>query len=124
MHLDIATCTANKPPLSPLSPYQFEVMRITTASAITAFLAARPFKSRNTKVEVSPNVTTLYLFGNAIAYLYNDPARTLSITNAGWQTNTTKERLNGIPGVSINQRQGVWYLNGSPWDGKLIDIPA
>lgn len=87
-----------------------------------AFMEARPFKKDNMTIEVLPNVTIMSLFGNRIAYRYNDPERTLSITNAGWFSNTTKERLNGIPGVSINQKKGEWYLNGNQWDGKLIDV--
>jgi hypothetical protein len=62
------------------------------------------------------------LHGNAIAYRYNDPEQTLSITNCGWQTNTTKERLNSIPGVNIYQKAGIWFLNGEEWDGELIDV--
>lgn len=97
-------------------------MRQITKKACTAFMNAVKFKSSNTKVEVLPNVTILKLFGNAIAYRYNDTDRTLSITNAGWMSNTTKERLNGIDGVHIQQKAGEWYLNGNIWDGKLIDI--
>ena len=74
------------------------------------------------EVEVLPNVTVLKLHGNAIAYKYNDPKQTLSITNCGWESNTTKERLNALPNVSIQQKNFVWYLNGKEWDGKLIDI--
>ena len=97
-------------------------MRTITEKAIEKFLNAETFKSGNTAVEVLPNVTILKLFGNAIAYQYNDPERTLSITNCGYKTATTKERLNAIPKVSIQQTKGVWYLNGAEWDGKLIDI--
>ena len=97
-------------------------MRKITKQATQAFMEARPFKSSNTKVEVLPNCTILKLHNNAIAYRYNDPEQTLSITNSGWQSNTTKERLNGIDGVRISQSKGKWYLNGNEWDGKLIDI--
>lgn len=97
-------------------------MRKITRESVQAFMDARPFSKDNTTIEVLPNVTIMSLFGNRIAYRYNDPERTLSITNAGWLSNTTKERLNGIPGVSINQKKGEWYLNGNQWDGKLIDI--
>lgn len=97
-------------------------MRKITRESIQAFMDARPFSKDNTTIEVLPNVTIMSLFGNRIAYRYNDPERTLSITNAGWLSNTTKERLNGIPGVHINQKKGEWYLNGEVWDGKLIDI--
>jgi len=97
-------------------------MRTITENAIEKFLNAETFKSSNTIVEVLPNVTILKLFGNAIAYQYNDPNKTLSITNCGYETATTKERLNGLPNVRINQTKGIWYLNGAEWDGELIDI--
>jgi hypothetical protein len=97
-------------------------MRKITAQSVDAFMDARPFKKDNMQVEVLLNCTILRLHGNAIAYRYNDPDRTLTITNCGWLSNTTKERLNGIPGVSINQKKGQWYLNGEVWDGNLIDI--
>ncbi len=64
----------------------------------------------------------LLLFNNEIAYRYNDPENTLSITNAGWKSATTRKRLNAIPNVNILQSKGIWYLNGKEWDGKLIDI--
>lgn len=96
--------------------------RKVTDTAIAHFLSSRKLTSGNTTVEVLPNVTILKLHGNAIAYRYNDPERTLSISNCGWFTPTTKERLNAIPGVSIVQKKGVWYLNGKEWNGHLIDV--
>ena len=74
------------------------------------------------QVEVLPNVTVLKYQGNEIAYRYNDPKKTLSITNCGWFSNTTKERLNGLPNVSIQQKNFIWYLNGNEWNGNLINI--
>lgn len=97
-------------------------MKKITLDAVYAFMNAEKFKRDNTEVEVQPYVTVLRLFGHPIAYRYNDPERTLSITNAGWDTKTTKERLNGIPGVHITQKNWQWYLNGQPWDGKLVDV--
>ena len=97
-------------------------MRQITKDSVNAFMNAEPFRRSNTEVEVLPNVTVLKLHGNAIAYRYNDPERTLSITNAGWATNTTKERLNGLPGVNVRQCAGEWFLNSKEWDGELIDI--
>ena len=86
-------------------------MRQITKESINAFMSGKEFKKTNIKYH-----------NNAIAYKYNDPKNTISITNSGWLTNTTKERLNGIPNVSIQQKNFVWYLNGVKWDGKLIDI--
>ena len=97
-------------------------MKKITLESVDAFMNARKFKKGNMEVEVLPNVTILKLHGNKIAYRYNNPERTLSITDAGWQSKTTKERLNAIPDVSIHQKNFVWYLNGEEWDGRLIDI--
>lgn len=97
-------------------------MRKITSEAIAHFYSGTNFKKANMEVEVLPNVTVLKLHGNEIAYLYNDPERTLSISNCGWFSNTTKERLNGLKGVSISQIKGVWYLNGKEWNGKLTGI--
>lgn len=97
-------------------------MRNITVEAIDHFMTGTKFCKSNTCVIVEPNVTILVLFGNKIAYRYNDPEHTLSITNCGYGTNTTKERLNGIPGVHINVKKGIWYLNGKEWDGNLVDV--
>tara|TARA_R110000782_G_C14668793_1_gene398734 strand:+ start:446 stop:739 length:294 start_codon:yes stop_codon:yes gene_type:complete len=97
-------------------------MRKITIDSINAFLNARKFNRQNMSVEVLPNVTILKLHNNAIAYKYNDPKKTLSITNCGWFSNTTKERLNGLPNVNIYQKNFEWFLNGKEWDGNLINI--
>lgn len=93
-----------------------------TDESVEAFLNATPFKKANMQIEVLSNVTVMYLHGNAIAYLYNDPKKTLSITTCGWSSNTTKERLNALPNVSIYQKRGQLYLNDIKWDGKLVDV--
>ena len=85
-------------------------------------MEATPFNQGSTQVVVRPNVTVMLLHGNEIAYRYNDPERTISITNRGWFSTTTKDRLNAIEGVNVAQRSKTWYLNGKGWDGKLIDV--
>ena len=97
-------------------------MRKITEESIKAFLNAKKFNKQNMSVEVLPNVTILKLHGNEIAYQYNNPEKTLSITNCGWFTVTTKERLNALPNVSIQQKNFVWFLNGKEWDGNKIDV--
>ena len=99
-------------------------MRSITRQSAEAFMNAERFKKGNMEVEVLPNVTVLKLFGNSIAYRYNDPERTLSITNCGLDTPTTKERLNALPNVSIRQVNGEWFLNGEKWNGNLIDVKS
>ena len=67
-------------------------------------------------VEEIGGVYKLKLHGNTIATI--DELGVLSVSNAGWATNTTKERLNGIPGVRVNQKNWNWFLNGVEWDGS------
>ena len=97
-------------------------MRQITKQSINAFMNAKTFKRQNMEVQVLPNDTILYLHNNAIAYRYNDPQKTLTITNCGWFSNTTKERLNALPNVNIVQRNFKWFLNGKEWNGQKIDI--
>ena len=86
-----------------------------TQESVSAFLAGRKFKKGNMSVENELGYTKLKLHGNTIATI--DALGVMSISNAGWQSNTTKERLNGLPNVHINQKNWSWYLNGNIWDG-------
>jgi len=95
-------------------------MRKITKESINSFLDRKAFNKQNTKVSILNNKCYLKLHNNIIAILH--PDNTLMITNAGWQSNTTKERLNALPNVNIVQKNFVWYLNGKEWDGNLIDI--
>lgn len=58
----------------------------------------------------------LKLHGNKIACLEADGR--MWVSSAGWPSNTTKERLNGLPGVKVHQKNYNWYLNDQPWDGN------
>lgn len=91
-----------------------------TIEAIYAFIEGRKFSSWNTRVGVYPDCTTLYLHDNEISILNKD--NSIEISNSGWFTTTTKERLNGIPWVRIVQKKWVWYLNGNEWNGDWITI--
>lgn len=97
-------------------------MKKITEESVRAFNGATPFKKSSTEIEVLPNVTVMRLHGNPIAYRYNDPERTLSVTNCGWFSRVTMRRLNALDGVDIRQVRGKWYLNGKEWDGGLVDI--
>ena len=96
-------------------------MRQITQDAIRAFRNNRKFKRGNTEVKVLPNSNyrELCLHGNIIAVANNFE---LFIRDGGWQSNTTKERLNGFPNVSIHQKNFQWFLNGEAWDGQLIKV--
>jgi hypothetical protein len=61
----------------------------------------------------------LYLFDNIIAEHREDG---LYVSNAGWFSKTTKERLNGLTGVRIYQSKKKWYLNGNEWDGEWTKV--
>ena len=88
-----------------------------TNEAVSALLANMNFRKSNTEVRPDEqNRQTMYLHGNAIARFGHNG--NLEIRDGGWQSNTTKERLNGIPNVSICQRNYQWFLNGKPWDGE------
>ncbi len=91
-------------------------MRKITSEAVSKFLSRTPFRKSNMSVEESGGQYKLKLHGNTIASI--DELGVLSVSNAGWASNTTKERLNGIPGVRVNQKNWAWYLNGQEWDGN------
>tara|TARA_R110002126_G_scaffold19941_1_gene74485 strand:+ start:600 stop:914 length:315 start_codon:yes stop_codon:yes gene_type:complete len=103
-------------------------MRQITKESVKAFMNAEKFSKSNMLVEVLPNVTILKYHGNSIAYKYNNPKQTISITNCGWETTTTKERLNGVielAGLNIGkiyQKNWQWYLDGKEWNGNTIDL--
>lgn len=100
-------------------------MRKITEQAVSAFSTDRNFKSGNTEVTTkttddgSLTETRMFLHGNLIATRINGK---LEISNGGWSSNTTKERLNGIPGVNISQIKGYWYLNGKEWSGDWVVV--
>uniref|UniRef100_A0A6M3M8A1 Uncharacterized protein n=1 Tax=viral metagenome TaxID=1070528 RepID=A0A6M3M8A1_9ZZZZ len=100
-------------------------MRKITQESIDAFMAGVEFNKQNMSVAIRPwkndphNSVILSLHGNPIArYIEGQRDRTLTVCDGNYQSNTTKERLNGIPGVRVNQKDGQWYLNGHEWDGS------
>lgn len=95
-------------------------MRKITQEAINAFINWEDYSKDNTRVKKYPHCTTMYLHWNEIAIKSKD-TWLIEISNAGWFS-TTKERLNGIPWVSIVQKKGKWYLNGNEWNGNWITI--
>lgn len=97
-------------------------MRKITQEASHAFDHGYDYKGSNTKVIDG----ALFLFGHKIAeyesLFKNDGNNNINITNCGYFTATTKERLNGLQGVHIQQKAGVWFLNGQEWNGEWITI--
>ena len=101
-------------------------MRKITSDAVSAFRRGLKFNRDNTSVERSPLglVIVLKLHGNSIARYPPsiDGLNKFEICDGGWSSNTTKERLNGLPGVRIHQKNFVWYLNGVEWNGSWTTI--
>ncbi len=80
-----------------------------------AFITGNQLNQGNTRTDGQG----IWLFGNKIAEKRNGE---LYITNAGWFSATTKERLNALPFVRLHQEKREWYLNGAKWDGKWIKV--
>ena len=89
-------------------------MRQITEKIVRAFEERRALKIDNSRTDGD----CLWLFENKIAEWRGG---NLWITDAGWDSKTTKERLNGLSGVSIRQQRGVWFLNGRAWNGGWVN---
>lgn len=90
-------------------------MRKVTREIVSAFLNHETKRVSNSYTDG----TSLYLHGNEIAVHVKGG---IEVTTAGWNTPTTRERLNGLPGVSVWVRRGQLYLNGQPWDGTWTQV--
>ena len=77
----------------------------------------------------STNCSTVVLHRTAIA-VYDHNTNALKLNTGGWQTVTTKSRLNAIlqeviTGASVFQRNWNWFLNYNNqtvdfWDGMIL----
>lgn len=92
-------------------------MRQITRDITRAFENRQPLKIDNSRTDG----VSLWLFDNRIAEWQQDG---LWVSNGGWDSKTTKERLNGLTGVRIAQRRGVWFLNDRVWDGRWVNVDA
>lgn len=92
-------------------------MRQITRDIVNAFQNSRSLRIDNSRTDGE----SLWLFNNKIAEIRRDG---LWITNAGWKSKTTKERLNGLEEVHIQQVRGNWFLNGRAWDGGWVQVDA
>lgn len=62
----------------------------------------------------------LYHHGNMIARDAGEGH--VAISNRGYFTLTTKDRLNAIQNVGIYQKNFVWFLNGREWNGDWVIV--
>lgn len=88
-------------------------MRKIEKQMIEAINQNKNWSSGNTQVVTNMGVSTVYLHGNKIA-LVDDTSMT--IFDGGWQSNTTKSRLNAlcdefcISGEGVFQKDFLWYV--------------
>jgi hypothetical protein len=91
-----------------------------TEQSVRAFYNREKFNKSNMSVEISDSGHPLLkLHGNTIAGMDHIG---VWITDAGWPTRTTFERLNGLDNIRINTKKGQAYLNGEEWDGEKVYI--
>ena len=91
-------------------------MRQITIESRNALMRGENFKKSNMQVHDNK----MYLHGNKIAWI--DINHRLWISNCGWFSNTTKERLNALPKVHIVQKNYSWFLNGTYWNGQPVCV--
>ena len=80
----------------------------------SAIRSRRDWKSGNTRVEITEeNKAIVYLHGNHIATI---DETNVQIFDGGWQSNTTKSRLNAIieefimPAAGVFQKNWNWFV--------------
>ena len=79
-----------------------------------AITQERDWKKDNTEVITCSNVTDVFLHGNLIARIGET---WMELFDGGWQSNTTKSRLNallqahGCDGEYIFQKNFEWFIN-------------
>lgn len=93
-------------------------MRKVTKQAVLAFLNRRPGNFSNTSVTVSDTIegeqrVELRLHGNLIAFSQSENGhfQPVKVSFAGWQTPTTKERLNGLVTYLVAPAAGFYQKN-------------
>ena len=93
-------------------------MRKIEKQMVSAIKARKNFKSGNTKVTMTCNeylgtcTAMVYLHDNLIAKISFGPENVeAQFTMAGWNTNTTRSRLNAL-GVGVSQCNWAPYHNG------------
>ena len=79
-----------------------------------AIQSNKNWKSGNTEVITNDTTSNVYLHGNLIATVTDTD---MTIFDGGWQSNTTKSRLNAlcdefcISGERVFQKNFQWYVN-------------
>ena len=108
--------------------FPFKIMRKVEQQMNEAILNRKDFFKGNTSVqhyttETGAREAVVHLHGNHIATIGD----TLQICDAGWQTVTTKSRLNALcnefaEGCYVFQRNFDWFLGDA--DGNVLPFPT
>ena len=91
----------------------------------TAIRYRRNWAGSNTMVRVSREVVEVFLHGNHIASV-DTATNNLTLFDGGWQSNTTKSRLNALlseftyNGLSLVQRNWSWFLRDNDFTNKAL----
>ena len=94
-------------------------MRTIEKNMIRAIKNKKNFNDSNTKVTHENEETIIRLYGNRIATIKGNE---LSVQSAGWETNTTKSRLNAIlshfnkPQISL--KNFCWFIGNEKFNGE------
>ena len=87
---------------------------------------SKDWKSANTEVICCSNVSDVFLHGNLIARVGET---WVEIFDGGWQTVTTKSRLNailrehGCPGDGIFQKNFNWFVTFTDCKNQKVTVP-
>ena len=91
-----------------------------------AIAAGRNWASANTSVQMDGEVATVFLHGNKIAEIGEGY---IQIWDGGWQSNTTKSRINaifdgnGIQGEGVFQKNWSWFARIAQGSGEFATVP-
>ena len=106
-------------------------MRKIERQMLQAIVDERPHWSKdNTRVETYNGVTDVYLHGHKIVSYERKLNGRLFINNCGYETNTTKSRLNVLIDFVFGSdptKYGIFQKNWNWWlinDGELLDFPS
>ena len=92
-------------------------MRKIESQMIAAIKSNKDFKVANTQVIACSNVSDVYLHGNLIARIGET---WIELFDGGWQSVTTKSRLNAILSEHGLKNEGV-YQKAYKWFLRLTD---
>ena len=106
--------------------YEVKNIRRQSKKKVNSAIAnCKDWRSGNTEVVNSNDMTYVYLHGNHICTLGDDFVK---IFDGGWQSNTTKSRLNAIINQFCNaftdgvfQKDFVWYVMDSGKQYQFIN---